>query len=78
MIYGGVQICESAAAMAKPSGKVFTDDMRAMVEHFDALGLIRDVPAIFKIGDKIFMHPIKFAEFRRKVDTMPRDPWSYR
>jgi hypothetical protein len=67
MNYAGVQIYETESAMSKPAGCVHTDDMRAMIDHFDKLGLIRDVPAVFQIGGKIYMHPVKYAEFKRAV-----------
>lgn len=70
MFYNGVQIYETVAAVSKPSGKPYCDDTREMLEHFDRLGLIRDVPAVLRIQGKIYMHPILFDKFKRMIPDM--------
>lgn len=70
MLYSGVQIYESAAAVSKPSGKPHCDDTREMIEHFERLGLIHDVPAALQVHGKIYMHPVLYTKFKRMVPDM--------
>lgn len=55
--FAGVRVIESTSATALPDGKPSTDDMRDMVEHFHALGLIKRRPAAFQMGDTMVIHP---------------------
>lgn len=48
----------SPAATGLPRGKPQTDDMREMVDHFERLGLIRRVPAIYQLPNGLVVaHP---------------------
>ena len=67
--YGGLKFVETETAMAKPSAKPRTDDMRDMVEHMDRLGLIQSKPAAFVHRDTCFIHPALLAKLRSRIST---------
>lgn len=51
------QIRESELALAYPKAKPHSDDMRDMVEHFHAMGLIERKPCALQIGNTMYVHP---------------------
>ena len=65
--FAGVRTIESGAATALPDGKPTTDDMRDMVEHFHALGLIKRKPAAFQIGDTLVIHPTLLRAVQKRL-----------
>ncbi len=62
MLSTGVHV--SPYALAEPSGKPRTDDMREMVEKLSEMGQIRKVPAAFRIGKRIVMHPAIYLKLK--------------
>lgn len=79
VIYQGINIIESTGAVSKPKGCIHTDDMRAMIDHFEELGLIQMVPASFRLPNgSIVMHPSLMPKFRRLIGVFNRGVgWSY-
>ncbi|MER2536896.1 MAG: hypothetical protein ABTQ31_17220 [Rhizobiaceae bacterium] len=62
---GGLHLVETVHAMALPKGRPRTDDMRAMVEHMQGLGLVQRRPAAFQSGDVLYIHPALAAGVRK-------------
>lgn len=71
----GMRIQQSPHATGEPQGKPQTDDMRAMVDHFRTLGLIRRVPAAYKMGDIIVMHPVLYQKLRSQLTAGSPGAW---
>jgi hypothetical protein len=67
MPFGGLKFIETETATAKPSAKPRTDDMRAMVEHMDRLGLIQRKPAAFVHQGTCFIHPVLMVALRARM-----------
>lgn len=63
----GARIRESSAAATLPAAKPHTDDMRAMVEHLDRLGMIERRPAVFRFGNEIVIHPDLLEKLRARL-----------
>lgn len=73
----GLKFIETETAMAKPSAKPRTEDMRNMVEHMDRLGLIKLKPAAIVYRDTCYIHPVLYAALQarlsRRVDSFFED-----
>lgn len=81
--FAGVQFVESIHATAIPGGVPRTDDMRAMVDHFHRLGLIRRKPAAFSThnGRVMVIHPDLLKAMRdrlsREIDSRDQNAFLY-
>lgn len=62
--FGALIFVQSDSATLPPSAKPLTDDMRAMVDHFHALDLIKRRPAMVQVGNTMIVHPTLFAQVR--------------
>jgi hypothetical protein len=72
--FDGLKIIESEYATAEPSARPHTDDMRAMVEHMRALGLIRRLPVAFKMPDgSLIAHPSTLRRLREDMTRRVED-----
>lgn len=78
----GVNIVVTTLATLLPDGKPLTEDMRNMVDHLSALGLIQRKPAVFTIkdaygGETIHMHPVLHeqlqVQLKRQAMAMERE-----
>lgn len=59
-----MKIIVSSQATRLPIGNPQTDDMRAMIDHFERLGLIQRIPAAFTVGQSLVLHPALAAKLR--------------
>lgn len=71
--FAGVNITESIYAMVDPSGHPFTDDMREMVDHMRALGLIRKKPGAFTTPNGMIVHPEIMRSIRQELSRRMDD-----
>lgn len=63
--FAGMVVSVSPHVMVPPKGKPYTDDMRAMVDHFHTLGLIRRVPGAIEIAGRLMVHPQIYDAMRK-------------
>lgn len=63
---GGVRIVESPNATTMPTAQPHTDDMREMVERIGRV----PVPAAFRMGGVLFVHPVIFARLRANSEVL--------
>lgn len=72
MRYQGLDVIPSFRAVSKPKRVPHTDDMRAMVDHFDRLGLIREIPMVFQLGSNLIIHPVLLDALKARADAAGR------
>lgn len=72
-LYAGVKITESVHATAEPSARPHTDDMREMVDHLRALGLVRKKPAAFQTPYGLIVHPEIMRQMRARLAQQTDD-----
>lgn len=73
----GVEIHVTELATALPDGTPSTEDMRNMVEHMAAMGMIQRKPASFSMKDAfgretIHMHPVLHDRLMARMRTAAR------
>lgn len=77
---GGVEIIVNDMALKETDERMFPASKnrsrrihKKLVKRFG--GEFRTVPAIWRMGDKIIMHPERYAEFQKAIAVKARDSY---